>query len=129
MSHRTPPRILIIDDDEDLLEALSIRFRSLGYHCVTAASVEEGLEQFRLGRVDLVITDLMMPPSDGLFLLLTIRKVSTVPIIVISGLTRERPSFLKDFPDILFVSKPVDSESLADLVAAELAAQAGTAIQ
>ena len=129
MSDKHMLTILIIDDDEAMLQALSIRLRSSGYHCVTAASVEEGLEQFRLGRVDLVITDVMMPPSDGLFLLLRIREVSAVPIIIISGLGRERPSFLKDFPDIPFFSKPLDSESLTDLVAAELAARAGMAIQ
>ena len=129
MSDKHTPTILIIDDDEGLLQALSIRLRSLGYHCVTAASVEEGLEQFRLGGIDLIITDVMMPPSDGLFLLLGIREASAVPVIVISGLTRERPSFLKSFPDIQFFSKPVDTESLADLVAAELAARTGAATE
>ena len=129
MSHTAPPRILIIDDDESLLQALSIRLGSLGYHCVTAASVEEGLEQFRLGGVDLVITDVIMPPSDGLFLLLTIRKVSTVPIIAISGLSRERPSFLKDLPDIAFFSKPLDSEGLIELVQAELALRDEAAVE
>ncbi len=124
MSYPYTPTILIINDDERLIEALSMRLRSLGYRCVTAAGVAEGLEQFELARVDLVVTDGMMPPWDGMFLLLTVRAGSTVRIIAASGLTRERPVLLKDFPCIPFFGEPVDSKSLADLVTAELATRA-----
>jgi len=118
--------ILIIDDDESLLRAISTRLTSLRYHCVTAGSAEEGLEQFRLGRIDLVITDVIMPKSDGFSLLLKIREVSTVPIIVITGFAGKRPPFLRRFPDVKFFSKPFDWERLVELVEAELAVR-GTA--
>ena len=129
MDDKDAPRILIIDDDEDLLRALSTRLNGLGCHCVTAGGVEEGLGQFRLGRIDLVITDVMMPPSDGLLLLLKIREIGTVPIIIISGLTRERPSFLTGFPDIQFFSKPFDAEQLIESVQAELALRGAAAVE
>jgi DNA-binding NtrC family response regulator len=129
MGDDTSQAILIIDDDESLLRAISTRLSSLRYHCVTAGSAEEGLEQFRLGRIDLVITDLVMPQSDGFSLLLKIREVSTVPIIVITGFASKRPDFLRRFPDVKFFSKPFDSESLTELVEAELAVRQGTAVK
>ena len=119
-------RILIIDDDEDVAEAISLRLGSLGYDCVTAHDGEAGLERFRRGGIDLVITDVNMPKGCGFHVGETIRKVSDVPLIVITGFAENYPPFLAGPGGITFVFKPIDWKRLARLVGARLAGHGST---
>lgn len=59
-------RILLIDDEPALLDALGAYFRYAGYEVVTASSGEDGLEKLRDSHPDLIICDIMMPGMDGL---------------------------------------------------------------
>ncbi len=113
--------VLIIDDDGDMAQAMSIRLGSLGYDCVTAHDGEAGLERFRRGGIDLVITDVNMPRRCGFDVGETIRKVSYVPIIFITGFVENYPLFLAGAGAITFVFKPIDWKRFADLVGAQLA--------
>lgn len=127
MGHKAPPRILIIDDDGEMARAMSIRLGSLGYDCVTAHDGEAGLERFRRGGIDLVITDVNMPRRCGFDVGETIQKVSDVPIIVITGFVEDYPPFLAGEGGITFVFKPIDWKRLLRLVEAKLAVEgAGT---
>lgn len=59
-------RVLIIDDEEDLLEALILRFESTGrFKVETAFNAEGGLEKMRSFRPDAVLLDIAMPKMDG----------------------------------------------------------------
>ena len=114
-------RILIIDDDDDLLRAISTRLDSLGYECVTARTGEEGISRFRLGGIDLVITDVNMPQGCGFHVGEEIRKASEVPIIVITGFVENYPPLLAGAGAMTFVFKPIDWKRLVRLVEARLA--------
>ena len=128
MSDKHTPTILIIDDDEDIARAMSIRLGSLGYDCVTAHDGEAGLERFHRGGIDLVITDVNMPRRSGFDVGETIWKVSDVPIIFITGFVENYPPFLAGEGGITFVFKPIDWKHLLHLVEAKLAVRdAGTA--
>ena len=59
------PKILIVDDDEDLIRSLSLRLRNEGYNVVSAADGYQGLEQARKEKPDLLILDVKMPAGDG----------------------------------------------------------------
>ena len=61
----TPPVILCIDDDSDILSFLQIVLESEGYAFRGAASAEEGLQVYKAERPDLVIVDLMMEEVDA----------------------------------------------------------------
>lgn len=115
------PNILIVDNDEDVVRGLSRRLESLGYRCQTARTGAQGLAEFSLGDIDLVITDLNMPVLDGVALVGKIRQSSDVPIIIITGFREEFTQHLKSLQDIVILRKPFDSQQLVDLVTTELA--------
>ena len=80
----TPKRILVIDDEFQITRVLK---RSLGAHRYdvrTAADGESGLDTFSDFHPDLVITDLSMPGMSGIEVCKAIRRMSDVPIIVLS---------------------------------------------
>ena len=120
------PRVLIVDDDDELAEAIAIRLSAAGYECETAANGEEGFSRFQARRIDLVITDVIMPMSDGFSMVEWIRQISDVPVIVISGYPQSHQAFLSDFPDIRCITKPYNAEELLALVEEELTSRRGT---
>ena len=62
---RTPPRILIVDDNLTNVKVLQTRLAAEGYEIVTAADGEEGLAAARQHAPDLILLDVMMPKLDG----------------------------------------------------------------
>jgi DNA-binding NtrC family response regulator len=82
------PRILLVDDDPALLQALSdtIRLRFTDAVVHTVLSVQDAREQFRRNEYDVVITDLVMPGESGLRLMEELLKVNLTPaVVLISG--------------------------------------------
>jgi two-component system, OmpR family, alkaline phosphatase synthesis response regulator PhoP len=60
------PKLLVVDDEEDILELLRFNLSSEGFHVVCVATGEEALEKVRSELPDLVLLDLMLPGIDGL---------------------------------------------------------------
>ena len=114
------PRILIIDNDEGLVAAITARLESMGYQCVTAGTGAQGIAAFREQDIDLVITDLNMPAGDGIVLAMTLRETSDVPIIIVTGFHDEYRRELRSIPNVTLMEKPFDSDQLIDLVEADL---------
>ena len=78
--------ILLVDDDPDLLQLISLRLTSAGYRVSTAASGEEALGKLSARRPDVVITDLRMDGMDGLALFERIRHESpSLPVILLTA--------------------------------------------
>jgi len=90
-------KILIVDDDADLREALSFFLQSHGYLVLKAADAREGLLLARLQRPDLMLMDLMMGErTEGMFAVQEMRQIPElreVPIFVISALYSRLPDF------------------------------------
>ncbi|MDN6792651.1 response regulator, partial [Acidipropionibacterium jensenii] len=82
-------RLLIADDDPQILRALRIILSSKGYQVVTAADGQEALEAAISARPDILIIDLGMPRLDGVALIEAVRGWSQAPILVISGRTTD----------------------------------------
>ena len=120
MNKDASPRILVIDNDEGLAQAVATRLKSQGYRCITARNGEEGLSEFALGQIELVITDLNMPVLNGVELIGRIRSSSPVPIIVITGFFGPYKRELHGFPNVSVLQKPFESQVLLDLVQTEL---------
>ncbi|GJL68452.1 MAG: hypothetical protein NPIRA06_10870 [Nitrospirales bacterium] len=74
-------RILVVDDDKGVREALSEFLLSLGYTVVMAENGEEALSQYRKGDFDVIMADLIMPNMDGMELLRRIRDVKNDEVI------------------------------------------------
>lgn len=77
-------RILIVDDERQIVRMLRASLQSSGYEVLTANDGVDALRQFESERPDLIITDLAMPEMNGLELTQSIRRVAQTPIIVLS---------------------------------------------
>ncbi|WP_227766851.1 response regulator transcription factor [Zhaonella formicivorans] len=78
-------KILIVDDEPDILKILSHRLCKEGYKIVTATDGEEALLKFDEEAPDLIVLDLMLPKLDGFEVCRIIRQRSNVPIIILSA--------------------------------------------
>lgn len=78
-------RILVIDDDIEILQLLKILLSSEGYEVATASTAFGGLEIFKNSKFNLVLLDLGLPDLEGEHLCKIVRKDSDIPIIIISA--------------------------------------------
>lgn len=79
-------RVLIVDDDQEVLEFLKTFFENLGHETVTAGSSKEGLRQVVVAPPDLVLLDIMMPEKNGLVVLKEIKEIDKeVPVAMITA--------------------------------------------
>ena len=79
------PRLLLIDDDEQLGAPLAAYFRRFEFDLQHATRPSEGLRRLRQGGFDVAILDVMLPEMDGFELCRTIRKDSQIPIIMLTA--------------------------------------------
>lgn len=82
-------KLLIIEDDVNLVEALKLYLTTAGYGVVAASNGREGLQQLYLQQPDLVILDIMMPGIDGWEVCNRVREVSDVPIVMLTARGQE----------------------------------------
>jgi len=80
------PRILIVDDDPNLLVLLADQLRADGFEIQTARDGQEALKRLQAGWPDLLIVDMMMARMDGLTLAREIKARADLPIIVLSAI-------------------------------------------
>ena len=82
-------KILIVDDEPQIVKFLGISLGSQGYDVVSAANGHDAIAQAGLAKPDLVILDLGLPDMDGQHVLRRIREFSAVPVIVLSVRNKE----------------------------------------
>ena len=116
------PRILIIEDDQEVRQLLKLLLERAGYDVTEAADGQEGIHLFRTAPCDLVITDLIMPHKEGLETIIDMRnEFPDLKIIAISGGARSNAdNYLRTAKlcgaERIF-SKPFDNQVLLDAVA------------
>ena len=84
-------KILIIDDDNDFREIISIYLHDAGYAVLTAINGEEAKEQLALTTPDLIVLDMIMPVLDGMAFLHWLQQIGKqdIPILALTGLYKE----------------------------------------
>ena len=85
MAANAERRVLIVDDEPNLVDAIRLYLEMEGYVILTAMSGQEALDKLRDLLPDLVILDVMMPGMDGFETLREMRKVSNVPVIMLTA--------------------------------------------
>ncbi len=78
-------KVLIVDDDKNIVEFIKINFESEGFDVVAAYDGREAVEQFKNENPNIIIMDVMMPEMDGKEACREIRKTSAVPIIMLTA--------------------------------------------
>ena len=101
------PRILLVDDDRDLLVPLAEQLRLDGFDVTTARDGEEALRRLDSAWPDLLIIDLLMPRMDGLTLAREIKARADLPIIVLSAIDAgdNKADLLDEFAED-YITKP-----------------------
>ena len=114
---RTPPRILIVDDNPTNVKVLQTRLAAEGYEILTAADGEQGLAAAREHTPDLILLDVMMPKLDGFEVCRRLRADAAFPFTPIIMVTA-----MADSKDVIagleaggdeYLTKPVDHAALA----------------
>jgi two-component system, OmpR family, KDP operon response regulator KdpE len=83
------PRILICDDEQQILRALRVILRDAGFEPLPTSTAEEALDMAALQRPDAAIIDLLLPDGDGVEVCRRLREWSDMPIIVLSAVGEE----------------------------------------
>jgi two-component system KDP operon response regulator KdpE len=106
-------RILVVDDEPQILRALETNLRGAGYEVDTAATAEEARTAAALRRPDAIILDLVLPDGNGIAVCRELRRWSTAPVIVLSvvGDQQEKVAALDAGADD-YVTKPFGMEEL-----------------
>lgn len=83
------PRILIVEDDVDIVENLSILLQDEGYSVCQAYDVESALKILRTESIDLVLLDITLPDGNGYSVCTTVKRSTNAPVIFLTAMTDE----------------------------------------
>jgi DNA-binding response OmpR family regulator len=122
-----PHKILVVDDDPDILEAISMILESQGYKVVTACDGVEGLANLKAENPDLLILDLLMPKMDGFAVCKELQdprwaKYKDIPILILTSVREEASRRRYELETGLeldvddYVEKPVSPDTLLERV-------------
>jgi|SRR3989339_1294647 len=81
-------KVLLVDDEEDIVGALTIRLKASGYDVISASNGMEGLEKARSEKPDVILLDIMLPKLDGYKVCRILKfdeKFKNIPIIMVTG--------------------------------------------
>ena len=117
-------RILLVDDDNEIIESMRLALESRGYTILVARDGNQGLSMAEKEDPDLVILDMMMPKRSGFLVLEKLRRTRPVPLRVIM-ITANEGSRHKAYAEMLgvddYLRKPFAMDRLLDSVARLLA--------
>jgi DNA-binding response OmpR family regulator len=113
-------RILIVDDERDIVKALMIRLQGAGYDVVTAFDGAQGVFMAHKEKPDLIILDIRMPAGDGFSVAQRLKRsihTFTIPLIFLTG-SPEKNAEEKAMAmgARFYIKKPYDPEELLDAI-------------
>ena len=116
-------KLLVVDDDADLLQLLSMRLTAAGYHVTGVGSAEEALAHLEASRPQLVVSDVQLPGRDGLALFDEIRKRHpALPVILLTAHGTIPDAVEATARGVFtYLTKPFDGKALLDKIAQALA--------
>jgi DNA-binding response OmpR family regulator len=105
-------RVLVVDDEPDLIHILEFGLKAAGYEVDLAADGQEGLKKARETKPDIILLDLMLPKLDGYKVCRLLKfdeRYRQIPIIILSARTQEGDQMLaKEMGANRFVTKPYE---------------------
>lgn len=116
----TAKRILVVDDERELVMAVQIRLKQAGYEVLTACDGQEALDKAHQEKPDLIILDLMLPKMDGYKvcgLLKSDSRYAKIPIIIFTAKVQEEDIKIgKEVGADEYITKPFEHQVLLDKI-------------
>ena len=113
-------KILIVDDEADIIEILQFVLESNGYECITAFDGEEGLKLAREANPDLIILDVMMPKINGYKICRLLKydeKYKDIPIFMVTARSQEEDKIIGEETGAdEYITKPFQIENVIEKV-------------
>ena len=123
-----PKKILVVDDEPDLVETVQFSLETEGYHVLAAYNGEDGLNQARKDSPDMIILDLMLPKLDGYKVCRLLKfdeKYKHIPILMLTAKAQEKDKILgKETGADDYMTKPFDIDQLMEKVKFHLSKKA-----
>ena len=82
-------KILVIDDEKDILEMVSKALERSGYEVTTVWNIPDAAKQIRYNKWDLIVSDVMIPYEGGFELVDSVKATSDTPVILITGMSED----------------------------------------
>jgi len=120
---RDVPRVLIVDDDTEIVQAVTVRLGAAGYNVIAAPDGEQGVERALETRPDVIVMDLQLPTMDGLTALARIHAHSatrSTPVVVLSACSSARKHAL-ELGARYFLDRPYNAKTLLAAVESSIA--------
>src|SRR6478736_9904892 len=116
------PKVLLVDDDKDLLQLIAMRLSAAGYDVTAVESGEAALASLAVARPQLVVTDLRMHGMDGMALFDAIhREAPSLPVVILTAHGTIPEAVTATRRGVFgFLTKPFDPRVLLDTVAEAL---------
>ncbi|MDP8229654.1 MAG: response regulator [Candidatus Gorgyraea atricola] len=109
-------KILIVDDEKDLLETLAYRLKSSGYEVITAGDGQEGMDKAKKERPDLIILDFMLPKMPGYDVCKALKsdeKYKKIPVLMFTARAQETDEEKsRQAGAEAYITKPFESKEL-----------------
>jgi DNA-binding response OmpR family regulator len=120
----SPKKILIVDDEVDLVETVRFPLEMEGFNVLVSYNGEDALSQARKERPDLILLDLMLPKLDGYKVCRLLKfdeRYKNIPILMLTAKTQEKDKALgMETGANEYITKPFDLEKLVEKVKAYL---------
>lgn len=113
-------KILIVDDEQDIVETLSFMLKTKGYETLYAYDGEEGLKLAKEEKPDLIILDVMMPKINGYKICRLLKydaKYKNIPIIMVTARSQENDKLIGEETGAdEYITKPFEFSELLDVI-------------
>jgi len=113
-------KILVVDDETELLKAISILLKTSGYEVVTVQDGQEGLEKAKSLSPDLIVLDILMPKMDGYEVCRLLKfdeKYKSIPIIMLTAKVQDIDKAMgKKVGADDYIAKPFETQDLIDKI-------------
>lgn len=116
------PKVLLVDDDQEIVDGASLRLRAAGFDTITAKDGEQGVASAITNRPDAIVLDVRMPHMDGLTALNKLQAneaTRNIPVVILSASLVDQQAAL-DAGARFFLTKPYQGKNLLAAVDAAL---------
>lgn len=116
MAEPTVPRVVVADDDPDIVEILKLNLTAVGYQVLVASDGESARDLVLRAKPDLVVLDVMMPKMDGFEVLAAIRarpQTRDIPVVMLTARSGDKDVWQGwESGADYYITKPFDLEEL-----------------